>query len=117
MPNRVTTAARSVIALVVIVGLPGLGKSFVLKQFDTMLKAQQAKGLAGNGVLMLHKDQLTAEFKHANRGAKPSMVQIKRMILARVQAGSGAGSGAGSVVTTVVYNMNMNPDWFKGKCW
>ena len=95
------------IALVVILGLPGLGKSFLLKQFDTMLKERQS-GVAGK-VLMLHKDQLTAEFKHANKGLAPKMKDLKTMILARVHAASSP-----DIITAVVFNMNMNLDWFKG---
>ena len=94
------------IALVVILGLPGLGKSFLLKQFDTMLKERH--GVAGK-VLMLHKDQLTAEFKHANKGLAPKMKDLKTMILARVHAASSP-----DIITAVVFNMNMNLDWFKG---
>ena len=94
------------IALVVILGLPGLGKSFLLKQFDTMLK--ERGGVAGK-VLMLHKDQLTAEFKHANKGLAPKMKDLKTMILARVHAASSP-----DIITAVVFNMNMNLDWFKG---
>ena len=102
------------IALVVILGLPGLGKSFLLKQFDTMLKERHRilKGLRGGvagKVLMLHKDQLTAEFKHANKGLAPKMKDLKTMILARVHAASSP-----DIITAVVFNMNMNLDWFKG---
>eukprot|EP00729_Bicosta_minor_P009085 gene9085-26819_t len=92
------------IVLAVIVGLPGLGKSYFLKQFSLMLD-QRGPEHAGQ-FLMLHKDQLTAEFKKMNeRSSKATMAQIQKMILARVQATPDA--------KMVVYNMNMNIDWFK----
>jgi len=99
-----STTEDNGIALVVILGLPGLGKSYLLKQFDMLLK--EAGPELAEHVLMLHKDQLTEEYEHANKGRKPKMPEVKAMILERVQAASG--------LKALVYNMNMNPDWLKG---
>lgn len=93
------------ITLVVLTGLPGLGKSYFIKQLTNLLAEPQHDALRKQ-VCVAHKDELTAEFKAANKRPWPKMADILDLTLQRLQQ-----LDQDVVAPVLVFNMNMNPDW------
>lgn len=87
------------LSLVVILGLPGLGKSYLMKQIGTRLAHSGVQG-----VLIVHKDMLTARYQTANGGANPKMKHIRAMVADQIDS---------SQPRVLVFNMNMNPHWLR----
>ena len=99
------------LTLVVIAGLPGLGKSVFFKRLAVALAAPGRAELRRR-VCAVSKDALSLELEadvyRCRPGAKPSRDDVLRLVLARV--GKVAAADPGHVV--LMYNMNINVDWF-----
>jgi len=95
------------ITLVVLTGLPGLGKSYFLKQLTNLLAEPQHTAFSRR-VCVAHKDELAEEFRAANKNRRPKMPNILDLTRQKLQQ-----LDHDVIAPVLVFNMNMNPDWLK----
>lgn len=93
--------------LVILTGLPGLGKSHFLKQLTNLLAESQHAAL-NRRVCVAHKDELTEEFRAANKNKWPKISNILDMTRQKLQQ-----LDKDVIAPVLVFNMNMNPYWLK----
>ena len=85
--------------LVVLTGLPGVGKSHLLHEF----KKKISDGGSDIGrCLWLHKNQITAEYRATNGGRRPRTPQMLDVIRGRV---------ASAQPSVIFFDMNINTRW------
>ena len=98
-------AARD-LTLVVITGLPGVGKSYFFKTLALALSAPCRAELRRR-VCVVSKDALSLELGAGGTGRRPSRDDVLQLVLARVREVAAAGPGR----IVLMFNMNINVEW------
>jgi hypothetical protein len=97
--------AKAQLNLVVISGLPGLGKSYFLNK---MMGFSSSAGFSDR-VCFVQKDEISMQFKAAHAGSKAGQNEILNIALETLEA----FVGPTPKTYTFVFNMNMNAHWMQ----
>ena len=95
--------------LVVLVGLPGLGKSHLVKRLREVLAEPGNEELEGR-VCVSQKDEHTLAFSKMHPGARPSTADILNMTIRDLKI---VRAKSKQSKVTLLFNMSMNPRWLK----
>ena len=98
------------VTLVVLIGLPGLGKSHLVKRLREVLAEPGNEELEGR-VCVSQKDEHTLAFSKMHPGARPSMSDILKMTMKELKT---VRVKSKQSKVTLVFNMNANSNWLNG---